>query len=83
MTSMNSTDHLIGKNLRKARNREGLSLAALGKKTQLSPQQIQKYEIGQNRVPASTLWRFSEILEVSISFFFEHLPDSLDERTIK
>ena len=83
MTSPNHTDFLIGQNLRKARNREGLSLAALGEQTELSPQQIQKYETGQNRVSASTLWKFSQILQVPISFFFENWPDTLDERTIQ
>ena len=83
MTSPNHTDFLIGQNLRKARNREGLSLAALGVRAKLSPQQIQKYETGQNRVAASTLWQFAEILQVSVSFFFDHWPDTLEERTIK
>ncbi len=41
--------------------------AALG----ISFQQIQKYEIGFNRVAASRLWDIAKALEVDVGYFFE------------
>ena len=43
----------------------------LGRAIGVASQQIQKYEIGANRVSASRLWQISEKLGVPISFFFE------------
>ena len=37
-------------------------------------QQIQKYEKGTNRISASRLQQISDILQVSVPFFFEGLP---------
>jgi len=34
-------------------------------------QQIQKYEVGTNRVAASRLWDIARILEVDVGYFFE------------
>lgn len=40
----------------------------------LTFQQVQKYEKGTNRVSASRLQQISQILQVSISFFFDGAP---------
>ena len=83
MINQQDANIMIGQNLREARNRKGLSLAALGVKIKISAQQIQKYETGQNRVSASTLWQFAEILQVSISFFFDNPPNTPKKRTVQ
>ena len=36
-----------------------------------SYQQVQKYEIGLNRVAAGRLWDLASILEVDVTYFFE------------
>jgi transcriptional regulator with XRE-family HTH domain len=41
----------------------------------LSFQQVQKYEIGSNRVAASRLFELAQIFDISPSYFFEGLPD--------
>jgi len=41
--------------------------------------QIQKYERGQNRVSASTLYELSGALGVPVSFFFEGLPEKASD----
>ena len=51
----------------------GLSQAQLGKETGVTFQQIQKYERGVNRISASKLFEFSNLLDVPVSFFFENL----------
>lgn len=40
----------------------------------LTFQQIQKYENGTNRISASRLWDFSQILGVDVNFFYEDMP---------
>jgi transcriptional regulator with XRE-family HTH domain len=42
----------------------------LARRIQLSPQQLQKYEIGENRISAARLFRLSKVLEVPITWFF-------------
>ncbi len=37
----------------------------------ISFQQVQKYEIGTNRVAASRLWDIAKALEVDVGYFFE------------
>ena len=39
-------------------------------------QQVQKYEIGSNRIGASNLYKTSNALGVDVSFFFEGAPRS-------
>ncbi len=34
-------------------------------------QQVQKYEVGTNRVAAGRLWDMANILEVDVGYFFE------------
>ena len=42
----------------------------------VSFQQVQKYELGNNRVSASKLYEIATILKVPISFFFAWLADT-------
>lgn len=53
-----------------------LSQTDVAKELNLSFQQIQKYEIGSNRIAASRLYELSRILGVPTSFFFEGLDAS-------
>jgi DNA-binding XRE family transcriptional regulator len=63
-------DLLIGKRLRERRILLAITQEELAQRIQLSPQQLQKYEIGENRVSAARLFRLSQILEVPITWFF-------------
>ncbi len=42
----------------------------------LTFQQVQKYEKGTNRIGASRLQQISQILQVTVSFFFEGAPSA-------
>ncbi|TGY88193.1 XRE family transcriptional regulator [Marinicauda algicola] len=64
-------DRHIGKQLRVARQMIGLSQTALGEAVGVTFQQIQKYERGTNRIPASRLHVFADTLQVPMSFFFD------------
>lgn len=67
------TDLHVGKQLRRIRNLRGLSQQALAARINLTFQQLQKYERGTNRISASVLYEFSQILEVPIEDFFKGL----------
>jgi transcriptional regulator with XRE-family HTH domain len=64
-------DALVGQNIRILRLQRGLSQSDLGRQTGLSYQQIQKYEIGANRLGASRLSRIAEVLQVPILALFD------------
>ncbi len=56
-----------------------LSQTDVARELDLSFQQIQKYEIGSNRVAASRLYELSRILDVPTSYFFEGLESDAEE----
>jgi transcriptional regulator with XRE-family HTH domain len=65
----------VGSRVRLRRTLMGLSQEKLGEAVGLTFQQIQKYERGSNRIGASRLHEFSQILNVPVSFFFEGAAD--------
>lgn len=66
----------VGKKLKQIRTLRRLSQTDVARKLDLSFQQIQKYEIGSNRVAASRLFELSQILQVPPSYFFDGLHDN-------
>ncbi len=79
-------DSFIGGRLRLYRQKRGLTQKALGKRVGISAQQLQKYEMGRNRVSASRLRLIAEVLDTPIHFLMmdpkdqdgknSHLPDA-------
>lgn len=65
----------IGARLRRHREACGLSRAALGQVLGVSPQQIQKYENGGNRIPAARLAVIAEILDHNVQDFYTDEED--------
>jgi transcriptional regulator with XRE-family HTH domain len=76
----NPVDQHVGARLRQRRTLMGLSQEKLGEAVGLTFQQIQKYERGANRIGASRLYQFSEVLDVDISYFFEEMPSEIRTR---
>ena len=68
--SARSLDKDIGERLRILRALRGYSQVGLGKRVNVTFQQIQKYEWGDNRISASRLMEFANILGVSPNYFF-------------
>lgn len=68
-------DKHVGSRLKQIRTLRRLSQTDVARKLDLSFQQIQKYEIGANRIAASRLFELSKILEVEPSYFFEGLGE--------
>lgn len=66
----------VGRKLKQIRTMRRLSQTDVARELDLSFQQIQKYEIGSNRIAASRLYELSRILDVPTSYFFEGLDAS-------
>ncbi len=64
----------VGQRLRQRRTLLGMSQEKLGEAVCLTFQQIQKYERGANRIGASRLFQLGQVLDVSVSYFFEEMP---------
>jgi len=75
--SATKVDAHVGQRVRGRRKEMGLSQEKLAKSLGVSFQQVQKYEIGINRVSAGRLWDISDTLEVDIGYFFEDIPKGL------
>ena len=69
--SVTATDKVIGQKIAIARGMLNLTAANLAEKLNISTQQLYKYEIGQNRVAASSLFKISKILNCDLNYFFE------------
>ena len=72
-------DAEIGRRIRARRNECGMSQTALAGKLGISFQQVQKYEMGTNRVSAGRLQRVCDALQVPVTFFYDSLaapPDA-------
>jgi len=77
-------DRHLGARVRFARIEKRMSQGALGEQLGISFQQVQKYELGKDRISASQLLNIARILDKDISFFFEDItpegnpPDGID-----
>lgn len=67
-------DRHVGGRIRMRRKMLRLSQGAIAKKLGITFQQIQKYEKGINRVSSSRLKQLADLLQVSVSFFFDTPP---------
>jgi transcriptional regulator with XRE-family HTH domain len=76
----NPIDIHVGGRVRLRRTMLGFSQERLGNEVGLTFQQIQKYERGANRIGASRLYELSQVLDVSISYFFEDMAGEIKTR---
>lgn len=71
-------DKFIGSKIQELRLAHGLSRQELGEKIEVTHQQLQKYEMGINRVSAGRLALIARYLGTSVSTFYEGLDDKLN-----
>jgi transcriptional regulator with XRE-family HTH domain len=69
----------VGSRIRLRRTLLGMSQERLGDALGLTFQQVQKYERGVNRVGASRLFDISRVLDVPISYFFDDMPEGMQD----
>ena len=72
-TRIHPIDIHVGYRFKERRLQAGLGLNALGRLVGITAQQVQKYEIGQDRISASRLYLLGIALRVSIEYFFQGL----------
>ena len=79
-----AVDMLVGQNIRILRQDRRMSQTELGRKIDVTFQQVQKYENGTNRVGSGRLFKIASSLDVPITAFFEgaHQTASGDAATI-
>lgn len=73
--SPHPVDVHVGGRVRLRRMTRGMSQETLGRSLGVTFQQIQKYEKGINRIGASRMFELSNVLDVSIQFFFDDYGD--------
>ncbi|MQB41497.1 XRE family transcriptional regulator [Rhizobium sp. ICMP 5592] len=71
-------DIYVGQQIRLARKTQRMSQEALAKCLGVTFQQVQKYEIGANRVSASKLFEIATALQRPISYFFEGFANAAE-----
>ncbi len=70
MLSEADVNEYAARQLRALRTTTGLSQTKLAREMNMSPQQVQKYEWGINRMSVGKLMQFAEAFDVSITIFF-------------
>ena len=68
-------DRFIGARIKLRRSFRGLNLKDLGDALEVSTQQVQKYEAGDNRISAGQLYILARVLGVELAFFFDGWQD--------
>lgn len=75
----NAVDIFVGARLRTRRREMSMTQEQLGMASDITFQQVQKYEKGANRMGSSRLCKLAEVLNVTAPYFFEGLPTSSSE----
>ena len=65
--------NIIGNNLKIIRKINGLSLVEMGTLLGCTGQQVQKYEVGKNKISITSLIKFATHLNIPIAVFFKEI----------
>lgn len=76
---MNKNDIAIGKRIRVLRKAANITQSELARLLEISPQQLQKYERGINKVSAGRVQRIAEIVRSPIASFFPSLDGDIEQ----
>lgn len=68
-------DLYVGQRIREKRLKAGLTLSFVAKKLGVSLQTVQKYEQGNTRVSASTMYKLCRVFSVQSNYFFEGIEN--------
>ncbi len=73
----------VGRRLRMRRALMGISQEDMAEAVGLTFQQVQKYELGSNRVSAARLYQFSDILKVPVDYFYQELSSGKRKNCVR
>ena len=82
-TKIHPIDIHVSHRLKKRRLQARLGLNALGDLVGVTAQQIQKYELGQDRISAGRLYLLAGALQVSVGYFFQGLSQPLQTKSTR
>lgn len=74
----NAADRHVGSRIRERRVMMGLSQQQLARMIGVTYQQAHKYERGLNRISAGRLFEIAQVLDVTVSWFFEGLASKTE-----
>lgn len=77
--SATDVDRAVGAQLKLARKLRGFSQMDMGNMVGVQFQQIQKYENGSNRIPASRLYAIATSLHLSLDYFFPSRSEDVEQ----
>ena len=77
----NPIDVYVGSRVRMRRSVLGMSQERLAAELGVTFQQVQKYEHGSNRIGASRLWDFAQVLGVDVDFFYKDIDKNAIENS--
>lgn len=77
--TLSRLDKHIGERLKNLRKKRDLSLESVGEIIEVSPQQISRFEYGQQRISANQLYQLARGLDAPISWFFIDYKEDKDE----
>ncbi len=75
-SSTYNIDRHVGEKLRERRILLGITQKHLASENGVTFQQIQKYELGKNRISVGRLYRIAKILQVDMDYFFDGYEDT-------
>jgi transcriptional regulator with XRE-family HTH domain len=75
MRTIQELDRIVGWNIRQLRRARHFSQTRLGKALDITYQQIQKFENGQNSISAAQLAILAVVLNCSMEDFFRRDPE--------
>jgi CheY-like chemotaxis protein len=76
-------DKFVGSKIRERRKALCLTQAELAELLRLSPQQVQRYESGENTISMTSVLTISKVLNVKPEFFYENAPFSEEPERAK
>ena len=68
-------DLFVGDKIQVIRRKRNITQSGLAEKLSMSRQQVQKYEVGETRVPVSVLFDIGKALNIGIDYFFAGISD--------
>ena len=75
-----AADLYVGRQVTAVRLQSDVTQAELARAVGVSPQQLQKYENGKNRISASMLFEIATFLGVPVGRFFQGLPGNATQK---
>jgi transcriptional regulator with XRE-family HTH domain len=80
---MESIAHAVAKNLREERNRQGISLSELARRSGISKATLSALEHGRGNPSIDTLWSLAQALNMPFgAFFADDSPEQLEVRNL-